>query len=180
MQSLWPSSTHGSILLTTRSAEIALNTTDSGTLEPYNTVDGARFFRELLASAGEDVTEDADKVASEIDGYPLALSHAAGYITTHHITCTDFLELYLDLQHARTVNRDSVSLSVFPEYGHNLEDVWTISLKNLPIESREVLNVTAFLNPDEIQFEILQNLADASDGREDHRTIQSSPAKIQR
>lgn len=53
-----------------------------------------------------------------------------------------------------------MSLSVFSEYEHILEDVWTISPKRLSLESRETLNVAAFLNPDEIQHNMLQRLVD--------------------
>lgn len=115
--------------------------------------------RALLKDADDEMKESADDVAREIDGYPLALSHAAGYISTHNITCKDFLKIYRDMQLARNLNRSTISLSVIPYYQSNLEDVWTISLKMLSKESRKVLDISAFLDPDQIQAQIIEKVA---------------------
>ena len=65
------------------------------------------------------------------------------------------IQLYTDLQQARILNQDSRCLSVLPNYERDLEDIRIISLRKLSIESQKVLNVTAFLNPDEVQQNLL-------------------------
>lgn len=160
---IWPVGDHGSVLLTTRNAELANNTTGRWHLDSYDRLEGVGFLQYLLKDADEDLKQGADTLATEIDGHPLALSHAAGYIVTHHATCTEFLDLFRDLQLKRAVDKSSVSLSSLPEYRFTLEDVWTMSLTKLPEDEQEILNIAAFLNPDSIQQEIIESLAHQSE-----------------
>lgn len=163
IKDLWPIGNHGSILLTTRNSELANFTTGHRHLEPYNKTDGHGFLESLLKDSDSSVRAGADALADEIDGYPLALSHVAGYIVTHHTTCRDFLDLFRDLKFARSVNRSSISLSSLPQYEFTLEDVWTMSLKNISPRASEILSVTAFLNPDGIQQDIIESIGESGD-----------------
>ncbi|CAF9911634.1 hypothetical protein IMSHALPRED_010530 [Imshaugia aleurites] len=80
IRALWPSSTHGSIDISDHAQALKSRQTHLivGCWYRANAIDGAGFLRGLRTSAADDVAEDADEVAGEIDGYMMALRYMTG------------------------------------------------------------------------------------------------------
>ena len=99
IRALWPSSTHGSIDISDHAQALKSRQTHL-IVGCWNrtTIDGVGFLRSLLTSAADDVAEDADEVAGEIDGYMMALRCGTGtlfsllYLEDDEASCTLLLD----------------------------------------------------------------------------------------
>lgn len=96
----------------------------------------------------------AGVIAKEAEGLPLALSHIAGYVQVSECTLTDFVQLWNERRrHMRSSNISANSLMLSTDKA--LETVWTIGLREVTIDARELLNILAFLDSDCIQRKLL-------------------------
>ncbi|KAL9598499.1 MAG: hypothetical protein Q9219_004472 [cf. Caloplaca sp. 3 TL-2023] len=160
-----PEQTVGSILVTSRKSEIIdpiamprCKAMELGTL----TLEESR--RYLLSSMDSKMdTKDisshpeynlAGVIAKEAEGLPLALTHIAGYVQVSECSLTDFVQLWNERRrHTRSTNLPNSSLKLSTEKA--LETVWTIGLREVTIDARELLNILAFLDSDNIQRKLL-------------------------
>lgn len=155
--------TSGSILITSRTSDFV----DSITLPQCQllelqalTLDESRKF--LLHSVQRKPEDKgigshteyqiAGVIAKEAEGIPLALSHIAGYVQVSKCTLTDFVELWNERR------RHTKSSALAPQNKSTdkaLETVWNIGLREVTIDARELLNILAFLDSDNIQRKLL-------------------------
>ena len=158
--------TCGSILITSRSSDCL----DSGVM-PENcqpleleawTLEESRSFL-LHSMQGYSQTKDltqhpeyniAGVICKEAEGLPLALSHIAGYVQVSECSLTDFVQLWNE-RRRHTKSSASTPDSSMLSTEKTLEAVWNIGLREVTIDARELLNILAFLDSDNIQRKLL-------------------------
>lgn len=158
-----PHKTSGSILITSRMSDfvdsIALPQRQILELQALTLDESRKFLLQSMQLKPEDkgvgsYTEYqiAGVIAKEAEGIPLALSQIAGYVQVSKCTLTDFVELWNERR------RHTKSNALAPQNKSTdkaLETVWNIGLREVTIDARELLNILAFFDSDNIQRELL-------------------------
>ena len=141
----------GHVLITSR------NRTWSGVathvdLGEFSRAEAVKF---LCQRTGFDEPKAAGELADELGNLPLALAQAAAYIDTRSMTIGRYLELYRDPVLARRL-RDAGLDSA--EYPASVARTWLLSFTQLSAEhpaAVELLRLCAFLDPDDIDLDLL-------------------------
>ena len=105
--------------------------------------------------SGRDEPEAAAELAEELGDLPLALAQAAAYIDTRAVTVGGYLALYRDPALARRLRDEGLESE---EYPASVARTWLLSLAQLSGErpaAVELLRLCAFLDPDDIDLELL-------------------------
>lgn len=97
-------------------------------------------------------TQEATDISRALGGLPLALGQIGGFITQRRIRLKDFLPLYD--RNAAAIHSRKTGLS---DYEHTLSTVWSMSVTKLGPESRTLLTILAFLQPDAVEETILSS-----------------------
>src|ERR1039458_2668596 len=89
---------------------------------------------------------DAFAIVKELGRLPLALEQAGAYIARHHVSFAEYLKL---------LKESGVQLLKFPSQGgtgyqRTVATTWLVSEQQLSLLARAILQVTAFLAPDDI------------------------------
>ena len=96
----------------------------------------------------------AGEIATLAERMPLALAHIAGFVQVSKCTLTDFVRLW-DERH-RLAGRFSQNVVTSKLSTHRvLETVWSIGLRDVTMDARELLNILAFLDSENIQRNLL-------------------------
>ncbi len=156
-----PSSQNGSLLFTTRLPTLGTLAIPIE-LQPLSTEESVQL---LLRRAGLQaehgspisVSNDDEKAAraigEEMDGLPLALDQAAGYIEESHCSLADFLHLYQ--QNATRMLQERAATAI---YHHSVEKTFTLAFERLQQQdaaAADLLTACCFLAPDEIPEALL-------------------------
>lgn len=157
--------TSGSILITSRKPDIIESVTilhcQHLVLKPL-TLEESRVF---LLNALQRKVENKDMsshpeykvagvIAKETGGLPLALTHIAGYVEVSECTLTDFVQLWNE-RRRHTKSLKVTANTMVQSTDKALETIWTIGLREVTIDARELLNILAFLDSDCIQRKLL-------------------------
>ena len=105
--------------------------------------------------SGREEPEAAAELADELGDLPLALAQAAAYIDTRSVTVGGYLDLYRDPALARRLRDEGLESE---EYPASVARTWLLSLGQLSGErpaAVELLRLCAFLDPDDIDLELL-------------------------
>ncbi|KAI1462266.1 TPR-like protein [Annulohypoxylon moriforme] len=146
MKIIWPTSSHGSILLTTRNFDVANNPYSRCIqLEPFDEFEGTLM---LIKQIGLDPTVDsnaehATAIVQVLGGLPLALSQIGGFIAQRKLPLKNFIPLY-ERNAAKIDSRKTVK----DDYEHTLSTVWDVSFQKLPEDATRLLNLLIFFDPD--------------------------------
>ncbi|KAF4869365.1 Transcription activator GutR [Colletotrichum siamense] len=156
-------SSRGSVLITTR--ENPLQSAPAWLhqrrfqLGPLSTDHGREF---LLTSIHprmrkEDLENDEDyalaaKTVNILGGLPLAISMVVGYVKESRCTLSDFLEMW---EEKELRSRKPNTTSMASVYIDTVDSLWDIGIREVPSNSRKLLNILAFLNPDRIPKSLL-------------------------
>ena len=127
---VWPASTRGSILITTRSPGVASRRSNATMhLEPFAAQYGSAALYALTGFEGfsKEDTAAAEEICRLLGGLPLAIVQVSEFIRDRASPYTEFLALY-QKSSAKILARGEVPL----EYNHTLSTVWELSLHNLP------------------------------------------------
>ncbi|XXH00199.1 Protein ssh4 [Hypoxylon texense] len=148
----WPSSSRGSILLTTRDFDVANNpAAQCLQVEPFDDVEGSVM---LLKQIGLDPAVAANKehataITQALGGLPLALGQIGGFIAQRRLPLKDFLARY-----ERNAAKIDARKTVKDDYEHTLSTVWDVSFQKLPENATKLLNMLIFFDPDGVDEEI--------------------------
>jgi hypothetical protein len=147
----------GCILITSQRSQF-VRITDG----PYKTIQVQEFSQDLGAHAlfkylerAPDRPEEfgaAKKISSVIGGLPLAIATVAGYISQSRSSLDDFLESFNQSSKFWSSGR----LATLGIYERTLSTVFQIALDDLNQDSQKLLEILAFLNPDEVPEEMLR------------------------
>lgn len=142
----WPSSSRGSILLTTRDFDVANNPAAQCLhVEPFDDIEGSTM---LLKQIGLDPAVPANKehataITQVLGGLPLALGQIGGFIAQRRLPLKGFLALY-EKNAAKIDARKTGKV----DYEHTLSTVWDVSFQKLPENATKLLNMLIFFDPD--------------------------------
>ncbi|GCE20877.1 FxSxx-COOH system tetratricopeptide repeat protein [Dictyobacter kobayashii] len=148
---------NGNILLTTRASAVG-SLTIPISLETMSVDEGTRF---LLRRARrphtlpEEVAE-AEKIVTALGQFPLALDQAGAYIEETASRFSDYRLLYEQHRHALLSRRGWQSM----RYPESVATTWSLSFQRIEQSNpaaAELLNLCAFLAPDDIPEELLIN-----------------------
>lgn len=154
LKQVWPSSSEGSILLTSRDSTAAFGLASDGCqIQPFDEVAGSEALLNILGLDPESELnkQHASAISSTLGGLPLALNQIGGFIVQRKIPLHNFLPLY----HRNSTSVDGKS-TMNMNYNHTLATVWEMSLSKLSGDAQVLLKVLAFLNPDYIHESLLK------------------------
>lgn len=154
LRACWPSSTHGSILITSRNADLVETSSSEVALKPFDKQHGAnlllKHIREDPASARQQ--RDAKLISHALGGLPLAITHVAGYMRQSGISSADFLKVLEERSNsARVLNRNT---PIF-QYDKTLWIVNDIALQKLDEDSLKLVQILSMMNPDGVPKSLL-------------------------
>lgn len=104
-----------------------------------------------------------DELAATLGDLPLALAQATAYLTRHGLSVTGYLRLYQDRKTAARLLATGL-----PGYPHSVATTWLIHFEELAERqpaALELLRFCAFLDPDDINLELLLSRPDLLAGR---------------
>ncbi|KAK0663014.1 hypothetical protein QBC41DRAFT_259930 [Cercophora samala] len=165
--------TKGSILITTRDQALIRmdGSTDSSALkrglhrvklEPLTPNEAAEF---LIAAVdrhwdpSDDLLSHPDydqvvRTAQLVERLPLAVIMVAGYLKTSRATLDDFEELWQEKVAYRETEKNDMALTITSE-NTSLDILWDIGISELSVPARNLLEILAFLDPENIQKTLL-------------------------
>ena len=127
-------------------------------LLPVRPFDRAESIDFLCKRTEQDDEEAADALADELGDMPLALEQAGAYIETTGIMLTDYQELFQSRR--KELWEDEIPPLDYPD---SVATTWSLAMEQVSKESLEaadLLNLCAFLAPDEISLEMLSEGAE--------------------
>ncbi|PYI09529.1 TPR-like protein [Aspergillus sclerotiicarbonarius CBS 121057] len=139
IEQIWPATTTGSVIITCRSQSLASKrTTKVIHLECFTPETGIEVLYSLtgLQPSSKDDAAAAHELLKLLDGY----------------SYEELLPVY-----KRSAEKIFARSSAPMQYEHTLGTVWEVSFQSLSTESRSLLNILAFFDPDTIQEWILCN-----------------------
>ena len=161
----WPHDGHGSILVTSRDpmARDDLYFGETGLeLRELPIDEGAAFLRSITGNdqaPGEN--EASRKIASRLEGLPLAIEQIGAIIRRQRLSLQAFLNIYKGDAELEALQDQRIARK--RGYEHSIASVW--ALEDLPAGSLAILNIISFLDPDSIQIRLLMdNLAVSNEG----------------
>jgi len=120
------------------------------TVEEFEREESLDFLRKRTAQE-----EGAAELADALGDLPLALEQAAAYVEATGIALTDYLKLF------QTRRRELWGKEKPPEaYSETVATTWTLAMDQVRRESRpaaDLLNLCAYLAPDDIPLSLLRN-----------------------
>ena len=122
-------------------------------LLPVKKFDRADSIEFLCKRTRQDDRDAADALADDLGDLPLALEQAGAYIETTGTALTDYQELFRSRREELWGDE-----SPPPDYPDSVATTWSLAMDDVREESEEaadLLNLCAFLAPDEIPLEML-------------------------
>ncbi len=166
----WQHDASGHLLITTRRKPTALandiRDLDEGcclSLKCFEIEEAKKFlFHRVGIVHDEEVDIVAEKLVQRLGGLPLALEQAGAYIKSLRCTISQYLELY-DKQHLRLLNRQkAIPASVYESTERlAVRTTWHLNFEHIKqtVDDGKAavtfLHASAFLNPNEIQKDII-------------------------
>ena len=122
-------------------------------LMPAHVFDRAESIAFLCKRTGQEDRKASDALADELGDLPLALEQAGTHIETTRITLRDYQELFQSRRMELWMDE-----SPPPDYADSVATAWSLAMEQVIQESQDavdLLNLCAFLAPDEIPLEML-------------------------
>lgn len=141
-----PASSHGSVIVTSRSRDISIPGSLEISVEPLDSETGAKLLGSLNQVA--DLDNSAKELVDLLGGHPLAICQAAAYMRSAAISCSKFLQLYKKRPHMSS-----------HLYNSQIKRLFRLNLASLSTEAQRLLECMALMDPDQIPEELfLQDL----------------------
>lgn len=155
LDQIWPVSTNGSVIITCRPLSLAAKrATDVMHLRCFSTETGVDV---LYSLTGLQPSSDSEAAAAKelfhlLGVLPLAMVQISEFINDRGYSYEELLPVY-----QKSANRIFARSGAPVQYEHTLDTVWNVSFECLSTESRALLNILAFFDPDLIPESILSN-----------------------
>ncbi|KXJ88488.1 hypothetical protein Micbo1qcDRAFT_197288 [Microdochium bolleyi] len=157
--------TQGSVLITARTALFPLvhryQNQHAVQLEPWPLPHGRQFLMtsihpEMALHKIEDHEDfpHAEQVLKVVGGLPLAISMIVGFVKVSKLTLQDFLDLWEEKEHITRKKRRNVDIGE-ADIDSTIDSLWTIGIREVRMNSRRLLDVMSFLDPERIQESLL-------------------------
>lgn len=155
LDQIWPSSKRGSIIMTCRSQSLASKRAwEMMHLQCFSISTGVEVLCSLTGRrpSNEYDTKAAMELLGLLGGFPLALVHVSEFMTDRSYSYEEFLPLY-----KKSASKIYTRAGAPLHYEHTLSTVWDNAIRSLSTESKALLNLLAFFDPDLIPEFILSN-----------------------
>lgn len=155
LNQIWPTSARGSVIITCRSQSVASKrTADSIHLQGFTPETGLQILLSLtgLQSTNVDEEDVARELIQILGGHSLAMVHISDFIRDRGYSYQELLPVY-----KKSAEKILARSEVPSQYGHTIRTVWDVSFETLSVESRVLLGILAFFDPDNIPEWILSN-----------------------
>lgn len=169
----FPRDNIGTVLLTSRDSVATEEITANRVIVPeFSLSEGCDFLSSLLPDrvmsnpGNRAILQD---ISDTFHGYPLALAQAAGFIRTGGCPLADFLKIIQDRKSSTIVASMPIS-----DYHATLLTVLDLSFQSLNTQSRKILEVLVYLDPDSVSYELLEKGCVAKSTDDDHTSIDLS------
>ncbi|KAJ4361105.1 uncharacterized protein N0V89_001674 [Didymosphaeria variabile] len=144
-----PKCKKGCILITTRYPGIKLSSTSTlRHVKPFGEDFAAQLLLKLSQQPGENFSV-ARSVVQKLGGLALGIAHAAGVIRETPLSLSEFDGLYDSREGQIEIHAMDSTQTVF-QYERSLSTAWDVSFRSLSVESRLLLDLMFFLDPDGI------------------------------
>ncbi|KAH7028080.1 uncharacterized protein B0I36DRAFT_146973 [Microdochium trichocladiopsis] len=157
--------TQGSVLITTRTALFPLvhryQNQHAIELQPWPPEHGRQFLMTSIhpklkkhdVHAHEDFPY-AEQVLKVVGGLPLAISMIVGYVKVSRTTLADFLEMWEEKEQQNRRKKRNVDIGE-TDIDSTIDSLWTIGIREVRMNSRRLLDIMSFLDPERIQKALL-------------------------
>jgi NB-ARC domain len=155
LEQIWPASTRGSVIITCRSQSVASKrTTEVMHLQCFAVETGIKVLYSLtgLQPSSENDAAAARELARLLDGFPLAAVQISEFIIDRGYSYEELLQVY-----KKSAEKVFARSGTPVQYEHTLGTVWDVSFQRLSTESKALLNMLAFFDPDQIPEWVLTN-----------------------
>ena len=155
LEQIWPASPKGSVIITCRSQSVALKrTTEVMRLQCFAAETGLDVLYSLtgLQPSNENDASSARELCELLGGFPLAMVQISEFINDRGYSYLEFLPVF-----KKSAEKIFARSAAPMQYQHNLNTVWDLSFQKLSTESRTLLDILAFFDPDVIPEWILSN-----------------------
>ena len=157
LKSYIPKTDKGHILLTSRASVFDMLGILSPIELPLFSIEDATKF--LIKRTGRDESnsaevESAQELANELGLFPLALEQAGAYIQELRLSFANYLKMY----RKRRLEFLERGLPKMGDYDESVATTWVVNFEQVETESvasADILRLSAFLDPDNIPFELL-------------------------
>ena len=155
IRNCFPRDNTGPIVITSRdSVGTAELVQDSVIVPEFSMREGCDFLSSLLRDV--DISDSGNMVILEnisttFHGYPLALGQAAAFIRSGGCSLDEFLSVFQDKKHSQAIASIPVA-----DYHATLSTVWDLSFQYLSEQSRQILEILVYFDPDSIPYELLE------------------------
>jgi hypothetical protein len=155
LEQIWPANTKGSVIITCRSKSLAVKrTTEVIDLGCFTAETGLNVLFSLTGRQplNDDDSAAARKLCELLGCFPLAMAQISEFISDRGYSYLELLPVY-----KKSAEKIFTRSAAPMQYEHTLNTVWDFSIQKLSIESRVLLDVLAFFDPDIIPEWILSN-----------------------
>ncbi|KAH8691082.1 hypothetical protein GQ44DRAFT_780319 [Phaeosphaeriaceae sp. PMI808] len=154
LKSYWPQNPTGNVIVTSQKPCEGL-TSSQLKINPFTLEEGSSLVLRHM-HLEEPSRNQAEELSSELSGYPLAIAHFVGFATACQMPLPDLLATFQKRGMTAEIWSNASNASLM-QYERTLKTVWDTALAGLPSDSRELLHVLAFLNPDRVTEDFLKN-----------------------
>ncbi|KAK3361282.1 P-loop containing nucleoside triphosphate hydrolase protein [Lasiosphaeria ovina] len=154
----FPRDNTGTILLTSRDSVGIGGVVRDGVIVPeFSIEEGCDFLSSLLQNANVMFNYSSqtrallEEISTAFHGYPLALAQAAAFIRNGGCSLSDFLGIFQDKKHSSAIASIPVE-----DYHATLFTVWDLSFQSLGAQSRQILEMLVYFDPDSIPYKLLE------------------------
>ena len=155
LEQIWPSSNKGTIIITCRSQALASRRAAEvmhlQCFAPERCVE-VLYSLACLQPSSERDAEAAQELVRLLDGFPLAMVQISEFINNRGCSYEELLPMY-----KRSAGKIFARTGAPVQYGQTLATVWDDAFQRLSSESRALLSILSFFNPDLIPEAILAN-----------------------
>ncbi|ETS78887.1 hypothetical protein PFICI_08740 [Pestalotiopsis fici W106-1] len=162
LQDFWPAGGQGAIIITSQNPLVGHMTNNSIALTPLLPSQGKKLIQRYLGR-GDSEQKDAEQLSRSLGGLPLAIVHFVGYVARTQCPIRDINRSLDQRMHSSQIWRNSNAgiSSDTRSYQLTLDTVWDLALQRLTPDARELLDLLALLDPDQVPTSLF--LGDSGD-----------------
>lgn len=158
----WPTSGHGSVLVTSRSPALKYSITNSGDMvQCFQNEEGARFLMAMLPGVHESQLGEAQEISKQLGGLALGIKQMGSFMRESSCSMGEFLDLIRNKQQQGFLFEDDLEFMAL-DYDHNLATAWDISLSRLDDTASGLLGFLSLLDPDAVTESLVNDLIHGS------------------
>ena len=154
MDDYWPTSSGGSILITSRHENVAFEVNANMLkITPFSTEQGSTLLLKTLHrnSYSEAEKQGAEALSGVLGGLALAITVAAMQIRLKRMPIQKFVQSYTE--RGPSVKSSSKIKNIF--YKHSLETVWETAFSGLDSNAAFIFDAACFCAPDDLPISLL-------------------------